>query len=229
MGRWGWRLFEGDQDLDIAMTIVRELGIQDSDWEHSMSAMVSQTDMLTPPEANDYCKTPEYSHELATIVVPYVRGKLDTNNMGDMLFAISKAKETENSFQETRYRTIILGALMLRAGARIREEDRQHLLDLVPQINCTSRRTLLADHGFRTPGRAQFLAALDHYEPGVPRSLQEPSCFGCGKIEGDLGHKLLLCKKCKVANYCGQKCQRDQWRDHRMSCIPAEKRLIVNV
>lgn len=156
------------------MTIVRELGIQDSDWEHSMSAMVSQTDMLTPPEANDYCKTPEYSHELATIVVPYVRGKLDTNNMGDMLFAISKAKETENSFQETRYRTIILGALMLRAGARIREEDRQHLLDLVPQINCTSRRTLLADHGFRTPGRAQFLAALDHYEPGVPRSLQEP-------------------------------------------------------
>lgn len=71
--------------------------------------------------------------------------------------------------------TVILGALMMRAGANIKPEDIQHLRDLVPQINCNSAATLpLFDKGFRNPGRAQYSAALDHYQPGVPRNFQEP-------------------------------------------------------
>ncbi|KAJ5494579.1 Zinc finger MYND-type [Penicillium fimorum] len=82
---------------------------------------------------------------------------------------------------------------------------------------------------FLTPGKAQFLAALDHHEPGVARSFQEPSCFKCGRIEAGIGHKPLQCKKCKVATYCGKDCQRDQWREHRVSCVPPRQRFILNV
>lgn len=169
-------LFEGDQDLDVACSIVEGLGFKTDSWEHSLSSMVHQTDMLAPPEASALYRTSEYSDRLATVIVPYVREKLDTDNFGARLFAASRAKETGigDLFQDSKYCTIILGALMIRAGARISAEDLQHLCDLVPQINCTSRRTIFEDHGFRDPGKAQFLAALDHYEPGVARSFQEP-------------------------------------------------------
>ncbi|KAJ5459117.1 hypothetical protein N7530_011061 [Penicillium desertorum] len=231
MGRWGWRLFEGDQDLDVACGLVDGLGVNTDSWEHSLSAMVHQTDMLAPPEAAAFYITPEYADKLANETIPWVRQKLDTDNLGDQLFATSRAQEADpdDIFQENKYRTIILGALMIRAGARIKAADLQHLRDLVPQINCTSRRMILGDHGFRTPGKVQFLAALDHYQPGVPRSFQEPSCFMCGKIEDDIGHKPLQCKKCKVATYCGKECQRDQWREHRVSCIPPGQRRMLNV
>lgn len=138
--------------------------------------MVHQSDMLAPPEAAAVYRTAEYAYELANVIVPYVRRKLDTGNLGERMFAASRARETDpdDLFQESKYRTIIMGALIMRAGARISAADLQHLRDLVPQINCTSRRTLLDDHGFRSPGRAQFLAALDHYQPGVARSFQEP-------------------------------------------------------
>ncbi|CAG8885999.1 unnamed protein product [Penicillium egyptiacum] len=229
MGRWGWRLFEGDQDLDVACTVVDSLGVDTDSWEHSLSAMVHQTDMLAPPEAAAFYSTSEYADKLANEIIPWVRQKLDTDNLGERLFAASRAKETDNLFQDSKYRTIILGALMIRAGARINAADLKHLRDLAPQINCTSRQMTLGDHGFRTPGKAQFLAALDHCQPGVARSFQEPSCFKCGKIEEDIGHKPLQCKKCKVATYCSKDCQRDQWREHRVSCIPPSQCRMLNV
>ncbi|CAG7983037.1 unnamed protein product [Penicillium nalgiovense] len=213
MGRWGWRLFEGDQDLDVACSLVDGLGVNTDSWEHSLSAMVHQTDMLAPPEAAAFYITPEYADKLANETIPWSR----------------PGSGPDDLFLENKYRTIILGALMIRAGARINAADLQHLRDLVPQINCTSRRMIFGDHGFRTPGKVQFLAALDHYQPGVPRSFQEPSCFMCGKIEDDIGHKPLQCKKCKVATYCSKECQSDQWREHRVSCIPPGQRRMLNV
>ncbi|RAQ40835.1 hypothetical protein AFGD_007134 [Aspergillus flavus] len=174
MGRWG--LFEGDQDLDAACCLAESLGIHIGDWEHSMSSMVHQTDMLADEGIRAFYRTDEYKRELENEIVPYVRAKFDTDNFGDRLFAASCAKENEETCLPARYRTIILGALMMRAGARIRAEDLQHLRDLVPQVHCTSRFALpLGDDGFRSPGRAQFLAALDHYQAGVPRNYQEPS------------------------------------------------------
>ncbi|KGO77206.1 Zinc finger, MYND-type [Penicillium italicum] len=232
MGRWGWRLFEGDQDLDLVLSLSDEgLGIKTGHWEHSLSAMVHQTDMLASQEAIALYSTPEYAYSLANVIVPYVRHKLDTGHLGEQMFAASRAMESDpdDLFQESKYRTIILGALMMRAGAHINAANLQHLRDLVPQINCSSRRTIFEDYGFRSPGKAQFLAALNHYKPGVARSFQEPSCFKCGSIEEDIGHKPLQCKKCQVATYCGKDCQRDQWREHRVSCIPPGERRMLNV
>ncbi|KAJ5951250.1 uncharacterized protein N7479_009663 [Penicillium vulpinum] len=234
MGRWGWRLFEGDQDLDAVLLVtqrVESMGVDIESWEHSLSSMVHQTDMLAPAEAIAIYSTAGYAASLANVTVPYIRKKLDTDKLGERLFAATRAKERvpEDLFQKAKYSTIIVGALMMRAGACIKEADLQHLRDLVPQINCTSRRTMWEDHGFRSPGKAQFLAALDHYEPGVARSFQEPSCFKCGRIEADIGHKPLQCKKCKVATYCGKDCQRAQWREHRVSCIHPAQRRVLNI
>ena len=169
-------MFESDQDLDIACSLVDSLGVNTDSWEHSLSAMVHQTDMLAPPEAVAVYTTTEYADKLANETIPWVHQKLDTDILGEQLFATSRAEEADpdDILQENKYRTIILGALMIRAGARINAADLQHLRDLVPQINCASGQIILGDDGFRTPGKAQFLAALDHYQPGVPRSFQEP-------------------------------------------------------
>jgi hypothetical protein len=75
MGSWGWRTFshppspspkeemkkiprslltlkpgllEGDLDLDISREIGKYLGVDMDDWDHSLSQLVSQTDMLAP-------------------------------------------------------------------------------------------------------------------------------------------------------------------------------------
>ncbi|KOC07133.1 hypothetical protein AFLA70_206g001620 [Aspergillus flavus AF70] len=214
MGRWGWRLFEGDQDLDAACCLAESLGIQTDDWEHSMSSMVHQTDMLADEGTRAFYRTEEYKSELENEIVPYVRANFDTDNFGD--------------------RTIILGALMMRAGAKIRAQDLQHLRDLVPQIHCSSRFALpLGDEGFRTPGRAQFLAALDHYQAGVPRNYLEPRqdlLFRYGLcVRSDIGHGLVLCTRCSVAYYCDGECERHHWQEHKASCVRPEERRSRNV
>jgi hypothetical protein len=190
MGRWGFRkstrpssfhdsfisdvltpgLFEGDRDIDIACVMPDHLCIETGNWEHTLASMVFQTDMLAPALAREYYRTEEYKNRLANEIVPYVRWKLDTKGLGDQLFAAYRAEETKPPGMDgdTRYTTIIFGALMLRAGAKIKAEDLQHLRDLVPQVD------QLCNDDFRTPGRAQFLAALDRYQPGVPSDFQEP-------------------------------------------------------
>ncbi|PIG81991.1 hypothetical protein AARAC_002210 [Aspergillus arachidicola] len=220
MGRWGWR----DQDLNAACCLAESLGIQTDDWEHSMSSMVHQTDMLADEGIRAFYRTEEYKRELENEIVPYVRAKFDTDNFGDRFFAASCARENDQTCLPAKYRTIILGALMMRAG------DLQHLRDLVPQIHCSSRFALpLGDEGFRRPGRAQFLAALDHYQAGVPRNYQEPSCFQCGQVRSDIGHGLVLCARCRVAYYCNGECQRHHWQEHKASCVRPEERRSRNV
>ncbi|KAF9894816.1 hypothetical protein FE257_004437 [Aspergillus nanangensis] len=231
MGRWGWRLFEGDQDLDIVCELPESLSIQTGEWLHSLSQMVHQTDKLAPHEMREFYKPPEYLAELETEVVPWVRAKLNQDNLGDRLFAASRARESNpSSLPPNEYKTIILGALMMRAGAKIKSEDLQHLRDLVARINCNARFALpIFDEGFRSPGRAQFLAALDHYQEGVSRDFQEPSCFQCGQVKGDVGHALLKCGRCQDAWYCDNECQRRHWHEHKPSCIPRQRRLLLNV
>lgn len=109
MGRWGWRkfvittvtfpysysltdscsslgLFEGDQDLDAACCLAESLGIQTDDWEHSMSSMVHQTDMLADEGTRAFYRTEEYKRELENEIVPYVRANFDIDNFGDRFF-----------------------------------------------------------------------------------------------------------------------------------------------
>jgi hypothetical protein len=135
--------------------------------------------MLAPQEAREFSKTAEYASELDTLVTS-VRRKLDSDGRGDKLFDMYRAKENEDS---GKYRLILVGALMMRAGAMIREADMQYLRQLVPQINCNEGYVLpIFDEGFRGPGKRQFLAALDHYQPGTPRNFSEPSCYAAAAL-----------------------------------------------
>ncbi|KAK7745856.1 hypothetical protein SLS53_002574 [Cytospora paraplurivora] len=223
MGRWGMRLFEGDQDLDMASEIDMALGDSD-DMDLKLSLMIHQTDPA---------------------IVDKRRTVLDSG-IGDQLFRIFRAKENGH---EGKYRVILLGALMMHAGAKIRDDDFQHLRDLVPQIHSRdglapglgdnpaqssfaallASSLMLGDHGFRNPGRAQFLAALDNYKAGVPRSYSEPSCYQCGKIAADIGMALDQCSRCKRVWYCNRDCQKAHWKDHKPSCIAPEQVFMLNV
>jgi hypothetical protein len=94
---------------------------------------------------------------------------------------------------------------MMRAGARIKPDDLQYLRGLVPQINSNHGFVLpIFDHGFREPGRVQFVAALDNYVPGTPRDFHEPSCFTCGKVQADLESAPKRCSSCLSAWYCNR-------------------------
>ncbi|PYI21651.1 hypothetical protein BO99DRAFT_420557 [Aspergillus violaceofuscus CBS 115571] len=162
--------------------------------------------------------------------------KLDSDGLGERMLAACRAKEgDEEIFNPPEYTTIIMGALIMRAGGQISPESLEHLRALVPQVNCNARFVLpLNDEGFRSPGRAQFLAALDHYQAGLARSFRSPrrlwrSCFHCGQIESDVGHVLRKCSKCKQAWYCDKDCQRGHWRDHKHSCVHIGERRMINV
>ncbi|XXH02189.1 hypothetical protein Hte_008557 [Hypoxylon texense] len=213
MGRWGMRLFEGDQDMDMVIEIDATFGKDKNTL--GLPQMVHQTDMLAPLEARMYYQTKEYQEELTEIVAK-VRAKLDSGDTGQKLISHWRAKESEHG---GKYNVIIVGALLMRAGAKINESELQHLRELVPCINCNQVYTSpCRDEGFRGPGKAQFLAALDNYQPGVPRSYQEPSCFYCGKIEADLGKAPSKCGGCDAAWYCGKDCQKAHWKHHKPSC-----------
>ncbi|KAI3537078.1 hypothetical protein CSPX01_10376 [Colletotrichum filicis] len=105
------------------------------------------------------------------------------------------------------------------SNTSIKANDMQHLRDLVPKIPCQDRFALpMIDFGFRDPGKAQLLAALDNYQPGTPRDFHEPSCFHCGKIHADHGINLKKCGHCQAAWYCGIDCRRTHRKIHKASC-----------
>lgn len=225
------RLFEGDRDLDLALEINSALGDGD-DMDLRLSSMIHQTDMCCPHDIRAYYETDEYKKELEGIV----SDRRDTLNsgVGDQIFEIFRKREHE---PEGKYRVILVGAIMMRAGAVIKDDDFSHLRELVREIPCRDGLNIVlrsnpgvlallaadlngGDKGFRHPGKVQFLAALENYKPGVPRSFQEPrsviflahlivdtltmsSCYSCGKIAADNGEAALSqCSKCKRAWYC---------------------------
>lgn len=132
-----------------------------------------------------------------------VRSRLDADDQGVGLLRSFRALEFKDKY-EAKYSVILLSALMMLVGARIPPHDLQGLRELVPEIHCDHGYALcLHDTGFWDPGRAQFLDALDHYQPGVPRDfVSVPSCFHCGKIKADTGREPLRCAGCQRAWYC---------------------------
>lgn len=179
-------MFEGDRDRDLAIGMDVMLPGHDL----VLGPLILQTDMLM-------ANAPDHDHQAH---IAKVRTQLDSG-LGDQLMA--KCREATSDPFDGKYKAIVAGALMMIAGAKIKSEDMQYLRELVPQMTCNFGFTLaIFDHGFREPGRAQFLAALDHYVPGTPRDFVEMSCFTCGKVEGDVGHALQKCSRCQEAYYC---------------------------
>ncbi|CAJ2510789.1 Uu.00g064140.m01.CDS01 [Anthostomella pinea] len=224
MGRWGMRLFEGDRDLDIALELNCTFG-EDDKYLH-LSCLVHQTDMLAPTEARYFYESEEYVDHLDNLLAD-ARERLDANGTGDKFLAHWRAKESDPG---GKYRFILSGALMMRAGAKIKESDFEHLRELVPQIHCNPGYALpIFDEGFRGPGRVQFIRALVQYKDGTPRNYQEPSCFNCGKVKADSGKAPSKCGQCKGAWYCDQDCKKGHWKAHKPSCKDPKTRVMLNV
>ncbi|KAK1985055.1 hypothetical protein LZ30DRAFT_402207 [Colletotrichum cereale] len=214
MGRLGYRLFESDIDLDLASDVDDIILVRNGSESLRFSHILDQSDLFDPSLAQDYYQIEEYRLEVEKIIIT-IRNHLDSG-LGDKLF--DKYRTKENDFLG-QYRVVLVGALMMMAGAEIKKEHVQHLRDLVPHIDCHHGYTLpFNDLGFRGPGKAQFLAALDNYQPGTPRNYREPSCFHCGKVRADLGKTLKECGRCRGAWYCGLDCQKAHWKLHKPFC-----------
>lgn len=129
-----------------------------------------------------------------------IRHKLDSG-LGDELFEKYRALHVVDILGLAKTLPIVFGALMMEYGATIKEDHIKYLRDLVPEIQSSEgTMAILADCGFRGPGKRQFLAALDNYQAGEPRSFHQPSCHGCGKVNSDIkpeGKTLLKCGGCK--------------------------------
>ena len=55
----------------------------------------------------------------------------------------------------------------------------------------------------------------DDCEPNDPISKFPPDlCVSCGETEG----RFFTCSKCKAVKYCGVKCQKDDWSEHKHTC-----------
>ncbi|KAK5651118.1 hypothetical protein OQA88_13257 [Cercophora sp. LCS_1] len=113
------------------------------------------------------------------------------SGVGDQLFARYRAAETDEtgwSRMEGRHTTVILGAMMMQVGAKISDEDLDHLRALLHEDDAEDHLT--------PQGRLQVLAALDNYKAGIPRDFLGPSCDNCGKTRADTTEKLRHCKRC---------------------------------
>lgn len=129
-------------------------------------------------EAEEFYKTRRYRNTLHESIIPYLRHKLDGNGLGELLISLCRAKESRvDGLFPGPYYTIILGALMMRAGAEISQDNIQHLWDLMTQITKYRVWKLPAFprdfQGLWSPGRAQFIVALIFYRAGVARSFAD--------------------------------------------------------
>ncbi|KAI0126086.1 hypothetical protein BJ170DRAFT_459781 [Xylariales sp. AK1849] len=224
MPRWGLRMFEGDRDREIVVELNQDYQIKIYGETQSnndiLEANRGQGKPVKHVTAADLAKArPDLSNLSLGIpdVTTRVCGELDTG-LGNDLFDKFRGKEHEESGQ---YRVIILGATLMRAGARIRPEDMQHMRELVPGIACnTGSGTLITDDGFCHPGKVQFICALDNYQPGIPLNFAVSSCYNCGKTKTDTGRHLEPCTACMFAGYCNWGCASAHWEAHQRSCRP---------
>ena len=113
--------------------------------------------------------------EMISENIEEARVKLD-NGLCQELFKEWRARDQDIDISGGgKYRIIILAAMMMKAGAKIDEDDMDYLRRILPGI--TSRNGYhmpLCDDCFRDPGKAQFTAALEHYKAGLPRDFSAP-------------------------------------------------------
>ncbi|KAK2041869.1 hypothetical protein LZ31DRAFT_596900 [Colletotrichum somersetense] len=207
MGRWGERLFECDMDRGLASRVDDVVLERDGSKDLRFFHILKQDDLFDA----SHTQTDEHRLEVEK-VIETIRLRLDSG-LGHQIFDKYRAKETEHLGQN---RLLMVGALMMRAGAEIKKEHLQYLRDLAhrevfaPTIGAPTCYLPLVG-----PAKAQFLAAIDNYQPGTPRDWQEPR-----HVRTDLGKALKNCDRCKKAWYCGVDCQRAHWKLHKPECPP---------
>ncbi|KAK3898317.1 hypothetical protein C8A05DRAFT_19074, partial [Staphylotrichum tortipilum] len=147
-----------------------------------------------------------------------LRQKLDAGLGSKLIRRYRRLEHTSSNQWEkhaARYTVILLGALLMGTGARIKDGDLQHLRQL----------TLFANTGLHGPAKKQFLAALDNYQPGTPRNFMEASCYNCGKTCQDTEKALLRCAECTdgFAWFCDEDCHQNLWTTHEPNCCAARR------
>lgn len=75
---------------------------------------------------------------------------------------------------------IIIGALMMQAGAKLRPKDKRRLRKILAAF--PEGDDELPENGFSNAGQAQFSAALDNYRAGTPRDFQCPRSVGVNHV-----------------------------------------------
>ncbi|KAK7744709.1 hypothetical protein SLS62_010129 [Diatrype stigma] len=223
MPRWGRRLFEGDLDMMIAISMIEDICDHDeANW------MIADLIKCAPPEIREFYTqehglTPPKSDKRVQL-----RRKLDAGLGSDWFQEYYVRENCGCSIHatESKYKVVMVCALMMRVGAKIKPDNLRHLYELVPQIRCGDTFVPSGDYAFRGPGKAQFLAALASYRPGIPHDFHEPSCHACGQTNKD-GKDLKKCGGCQneraAAYFCDRDCQKSHWKVHkRGNCGPSD-------
>ncbi|KAK6367333.1 hypothetical protein LTS17_010259 [Exophiala oligosperma] len=163
MGRWGHRVFEGDNDLDLKSDIIgaireklkaKPITFEEDDLENLFSCKANPNKQQTPLSTSTQ------------------KLRDDVNCISDELFEDFRQKE-DQFYGE--YIVVILGAVMMEAGVRISTENMTYLRQAAEKVESyPGYRLPIGDLGFRDPGMAQFLAALSHYQDGEPRDWDGP-------------------------------------------------------
>lgn len=180
MGRWGYRkselvkdiravtnnalgLFEGDSDCDTVYEITAAA-------KKELKTLIKETDICTTTKAKEVHDSLK-ELELLDFDIDELRKVLDAG-LCDRLFKKFRGKSTGSLTPELR--VILLGMLMMRAGATINADDMEYMRTVFPQIPSQSGYALpIFDLGFRDPGKAQVAAALENYKNGVPRDVRD--------------------------------------------------------
>ncbi|KAI7784716.1 hypothetical protein LA080_009360 [Diaporthe eres] len=229
MGRWGHCLFGHDATIGHAIKIIKDITQgNDCHFAHMLDQVLVGSPLgVLGYYVEEYSLLEKTQGEVDESMSQLIRNKLDCG-LGDELFEKYSAAEQHgfDLYDLTKYLPIVFAAIMMEYGATIKEDHMKHLRDLVPKLQCNEGPVaLLADCGFRGPGKRQFLAALDNYQAGKPRSFHQPSCHGCGKVDSDIkaeGKTLLKCGGCKneiaAAWFCDKDCQRGLWKHHKRNC-----------
>jgi hypothetical protein len=176
MGRWDHRkssahvrcqskltelsgLFEGDMDWDLESDFQAEV-------QKRLEAKGIKFEEGDIYELFHNLDKPDFRPNPASITVKELQEHL--NALSNELFAHYKANPCE--FYGS-YVSVVAGAVMMKAGAKIAEDYRNHLREVAGATPTSAGYQFpFFDMGFRGPGQVQFVAALDHYVEGKPRN-----------------------------------------------------------
>lgn len=102
------------------------------------------------------------------------REKLDAG-LCEKLFEDFRSKEKKFWIPSRKVYTVVLAALVMESGAKISDDNMQHLRDIAAPIHPSTGDVSSLDDCdvLSDTASAQLLAALEHYKPGKPRSFRE--------------------------------------------------------
>lgn len=216
----GELLFEGDDDLDEAIYISRDAGIELYSYEIDPEGRGKGL-LSTQKHVNNGV--------LSRLFEDYSTKPLKETCVGRDLRLVFTGKHSHLSPLPTA-NLVWVAALPMRVGATIEPKYMDLLERTFPSIKVSPKfSTPLFDSGFRGPMRDQFEIALAHYKnDGTPYDFYATRCKNveCAKADEELeeGQKLKKCGKCEEVSYCGKECQTKDWPMHKRGCQTPAKR-----